>query len=95
MDKQIFKLKKLVEKYLHQTKDKISKDWKKPLKDSDDEIWFFRKYRWLIFQDKIAFIFEEDKVVDITITQYFLGIELRNIYFFEYQTPRYKVVNNY
>ena len=95
MDRQIRNLKKLIEKYLHQTKDKISKDWRKPLKDSDDEIWFFRKYYWFLFWDEITFIFDENEVVDIAITQYFFGMELRNIYFFEYQTPQYKVVNNY
>ena len=95
MDKQIRKLKKLVDKHLNQSKDQISKKWKNPLKNSDNEIWFFRKYHWLFFWDEVAFIFEEDKVVDITLTEYILGIELRNIYFFEFQNPQYKVVNNY
>lgn len=94
MDKQIRKLKKLVDRHLNQTKSQIVKEWKKPLKESDNEIWFFRKYRWFLFQDEVAFIFAEDKVIDIIITEYLLGIELRNIYFFQYQFPEYKVVNS-
>lgn len=95
MDKQIRKLKKIVDKHLNQTRKQIAKEWKNPLKDSNNEIWFFRKYQWLIFWDEVAFIFEEDKVIDITVTEYFLGVELRNIYFFQYQTPEYKVVNSF
>ena len=95
MDKQIQKLKKLVIKHLNQTKEQIYREWGKPLKDSDNEIWFFRKYHWLFFWDEVAFIFEEDKVIDITVTEYLLGIELRNIFFFEFQTPEYKVVNKF
>ena len=33
MDKQVRKLKKLVGKYLNQTKEQITKEWKKPLKE--------------------------------------------------------------
>jgi len=47
----------------------------------------------MIFCDEVTFIFEEEKVIDITITQYLLGIELCNIFYFENQSPEYKVVN--
>ena len=67
----------------------------KPLKESDNVIWFFRKYKLLLFWDEIAFIFENDIIIDITITEYLLGIELRNIYFFQFQTPEYRVVNSF
>ena len=86
MDKQIRKLKKLVDKHLHQAKKQIAKEWK---------IWFFRKYRWFVVWDEVTFIFDEDKVIDIAVTEYLLGIELRNIYYFQYQIPEYKVVDSF
>lgn len=95
MDKQVRKLKTLVDKHPNQTKEQIAKKWKNPLKESDNEIWFFRKYRWFLFWDEVAFIFDEDKVIDITITEYVLGIELRNIFYYENQSPEYKVVNSF
>ena len=93
MDKQVRKLKKLVGKYLNQTKEQITKEWKKPLKESNNEILFFRKYKWVLFWDEVAFIFDEDKVIDIAVTEYILGIEFCNIFFFFYQSPEYKVIN--
>lgn len=93
MDRKIRKLKKLVDKHLHQTKEQIAKEWKKPLKKSDNEIWFFRKYRWILFWDEITILFYEDKVIDIVVTEYVLGIELRNIFYYENQLPEYKVFN--
>lgn len=95
MDKQVRKLKNLVNKYLHKTRKHVVKDWKNPLKESDNDILFFRKHWRVLFWDEIAFIFEEDKVTDIVITEYLLGIELRCIYFYEYQSPEYKVVNSF
>lgn len=93
MDKQVRKLKKLVNNHLNQSKEQIAKYWKKPLKQSNREIWFFRKYRWFLFCDEVAFIFEEDRVIDIAVTEYILGIELRNIFYYENQSPEYKVIN--
>ena len=93
MDKQVRKLKKLVGKYLNQRKEQITKEWKNPLKESDKEILFFRKYRWFLFWDEVAFIFDEDKVIDIAVTEYILGIEFCNIFYYENQSPEYKVIN--
>lgn len=95
MDKQVRKLKKLVDKHLNQPKEQIIKEWKKPLKESDNEIWSFRKYKWFLFCDEVAFIFEGDKVIDITVTEYLLGIELRSVFYYENQSPEYKVVNSF
>ncbi len=93
MDKQVRKLKILVDKHLNQPKEQISKEWKKPLKESNNEILFFRKYKWFLFWDEIAFIFDEDKVIDIAVTEYILGIEFCNIFYYENQSPEYKVIN--
>ncbi len=92
MDPQVRKLKKLIEAHLHQSKNQILMIFGRPKKNSDSEIWFFRKFRFSFFNDEIAFIFEEDKVVDICLTQYFLWQEVKNIYYLEGQDPEYKVV---
>ncbi len=93
MDKQTQKLKKLVGKHLHQSKDELIKTWKKPLKNSDEEIWFFSIYRWIIFQEEVIFIFEADYVIDIAISKYIFGVHYKSIYFFENSTPEYRVQN--
>jgi len=95
MDKQIRKLKKLVGLHLRQNKEDITKIWGKPSAYSDNEVWFYSDYRWGIFRDEIAFIFEEDIVVDITITQYFLWIEYLYIFYYEHETPEYKIIKNF
>lgn len=92
MDKQIQKLRKLVHQHLNQTKTDLENKFGKPDKNSDKEIWFYRKYRWGIFMDEIAFIFEENRVIDITLTEYILWIEYRNTFYYEGETLEYKVI---
>lgn len=65
MDQQIQKLKKLVNKYLHQIKIQIGKEWSNSLKNPDNEILFFRKYRWLVFRNEVSSIFEENKAIGL------------------------------
>ena len=93
MDTQVRKLKKLVDQHLHKSQNQILLIFGRSKKNSDSEIWFFRQFRFSFFNDEIAFIFEEDKVVDICLTQYFLWQEVRNIYYMEGQDPEYKVVS--
>jgi len=92
MDKQIQKLKKLVDCFLYRSRENILKEWGKPLKHSDNEIWFYSQYRWLIFRDEITFIFQEDVVEDIMIAQYIFGKEYKNIFYYEGKDPEYKVI---
>jgi len=92
MDKQIQKLKRLVDGFLHTHREDILKEWGKPLKHSDNEIWFYKQYHWGICRDEIAFVFEEDIVADIMIAQYIFCVEYQNIYYYEGQDPEYKVM---
>ncbi|WP_434979105.1 hypothetical protein [Daejeonia sp. YH14] len=92
MDKQIQKLRNLVQQHLNQTKTDLEKKYGRPCKNSDAEVWFYRKYRWGIFKDEIAFIFEEDCVIDITLTEYIFWIEYRNIFYNRGENPEYKVI---
>ena len=92
MNKKTQKLERLVEKYLNKPKQEIHHYFGEPQRNSDHEVSFYNHYKYGIFRNEIAFVFSEDKVVDIVITEYFLWIELYAIYYFEGQTPTYKVV---
>ena len=93
MDKQIRKLRKLVTLYLHKSRGDLEKIYGTPDIKFDDEMWFYNRYRWGIFKDEIAFVFEDNYVVDISITEYIFGKEYRNIFYYEGQNPEYKVFN--
>ena len=92
MDKQIQKLKQYLEKYLGKTKAQIHSDYGKPEIISDSNMWFYHQYRWLIFKDEICFFFTDDKVADITVTEYVFWIEYRNIFYNRGENPEYKVI---
>lgn len=92
MDPKIQKLKVLVEKYLNKSKFEIYIIFGTPSEKSDQEIWFYKKYRFLVFKDEIAFVFRQNRICDIVITEYFLWEELRNIFYYEGQNPEYKVI---
>lgn len=91
MDKQISKLRKLIQKYLYLKKENLEKDFGKPSKKSEEGICFFNTYRWLILRDEMVFIFEDDIIIDIILTEYILGIEYSNTFYFEDNTPTFKV----
>ncbi|KQS89989.1 MULTISPECIES: hypothetical protein [Chryseobacterium] len=93
MDQQVRKLKKLIANYLHKSKNEILISFGRPARKSDSEVWFFRKFKPSFYNDEIVFIFEDDKVVDISISKYFLWKELINVYYFEGKNPEFKVVS--
>lgn len=92
MDKQVQNLKNLIDIFLHKSKEDIQKEWGKPLKFSDNAIWFYKKYHWGIFKNEIGFVFEGDNVVDIMISQYIFWKEYKNIFYYEGETPEYRVM---
>lgn len=91
MDKQIQKLKKLVDTYLHHPKDDIMASFGKPKKNSDDEVWFYSFYHLGVFRDEIAFIFQENQVADIMISEFFLWKLISNAYYYEGKKFDYKM----
>ena len=93
MDKQIQKLKNLVENHLYQSKDELKSIFGNPSKRSDDEIWFISKRKWLIFRKEIIFIFDNNKVVDIALSEYILWAEYRRIFYYQNSVPEYKIQN--
>lgn len=83
MDKQVQKIKKLGDNFFHRSKDDLLKEWGKPLKHSDNKVWFYNQYSRGVFKDEISFVFEEDVVADIMVTQYFFWIEYQNMFYYE------------
>lgn len=92
MDRKIQKIDALVKNYLSKSKFYIRRYWDDPLLHSDDEIWYYRKYRFGIFKDEIAFVFKNNKVSDIIISEYMFGIAVYNIFYQAGQINKYKVV---
>lgn len=92
MDPKIQRLKVLIDKYLNKSRGEIYIIFGSPSDGSDQEVWFYTKYRLGIFRDEIAFVFHQNKICDIVITEYFLWKELRNIFYYEGQNPQYKII---
>jgi len=91
MIKPIRKLKKLVGKYLYLHKNKILYDMGAPDIKSDDFIWFYTSHYFLdIFKLEIIFIFEEDVVVDISLTEYIFRREYSSTFYYENAVPEFK-----
>ncbi|WP_209390860.1 hypothetical protein [Chryseobacterium sp. RR2-3-20] len=89
MDKQIQKLKQYLERYLGKTKAQIYSEYGKPETISDNNIWFYDRKKIFFFKDEICFFFTDDKVADITVTEYVFGIPLHNIFYNKGQVPEY------
>ncbi|AQX90574.1 MULTISPECIES: hypothetical protein [Elizabethkingia] len=91
--KSIQKLHFLIERYLREDIYCIYREWGKPRRYSDASILIY-KTRWnLIFQNEIAFVLNEGIVVDITLAEYIFGIARRSVFYYEGQTPEYRIVN--
>ncbi|MFZ4929409.1 hypothetical protein [Chryseobacterium sp. Mn2064] len=93
MNKHTQKLRSLIEKHLHQPKNQILRIFGRPSEKSDSEVWFYRKFRFSPFNEEITFVFENERVVDISLNQYFLWMEVLSVYYFEGQSPEYKIVS--
>ena len=81
MDRQVQKLQKYLKEYLGQTADDIHRKMGKPLQFPDSNILFYSLSRKIIWKDEIAFIIENGKVTDITISEYVFGFAVRNIFY--------------
>lgn len=90
MNKQRQRLKKLIEENLDKPKSDIEKKFGNPSRKSDGEIWFYRKFKFSPINYETIFIFHEDIVVDICIYEYFLWIEIKNIFYFEGKNPEFR-----
>ncbi|MDV3462284.1 hypothetical protein CMU84_17695 [Elizabethkingia anophelis] len=91
-NKSIQRLDHFIEKYLNQSAGHIQREWERPKKYSDDGIWFYKKCRNFIFHDEIGFILDDGIVVDITLTEYTFGVARKSVFYYEGQSPEYRVI---
>ena len=56
-----------------------------------DTLIYAKAYK-ILFRDEIVFFIEEGKVADIAITECFLWIGLRNIFYFKDEVPEYEII---
>lgn len=91
MDHQIQKMKDHVEKYLGKSSSQILAQRGKPEICQNNDIWIYRRYKRLIFRDEICFLLTDAKVTDIVITEYMFGVPLYNLFYYEGQTPEFKI----
>ncbi|MCY0976881.1 hypothetical protein PGH12_06910 [Chryseobacterium wangxinyae] len=93
--KQVERLRKLINENLYESKSDIQKRFGSPTKKSEHSIWFYRNFKLSPINYETIFIFEEDIVVDICIYEYFLAIEVKNIFYFEGKNPEFKEISFY
>lgn len=61
----------------------------------DDDIWIYKQTKYFIFKTETVFILKNDRVADIIIFEYMLGILCSEIFYNANHSPRYEVVNHY
>jgi len=93
MNKDVQKIKKLINENLSKSKNEIRIIFGTPSKKSDNEVWFYRKLNLSPFNYEMIFIFEDDVVIDISISKYFLWVEIKSIFYMEGQNPEYKEIS--
>lgn len=94
MDKQIQKLRNYIDLYLGKNSEYILQKLGIPDAHFDgSETWFYTKKKYSIFKDEIALFLRNDKVEDIAITEYVFGIAVRNIFYYQKESPEFKVSN--
>ena len=93
MDKRIQKLQNYINEYLGKKDFEIIKELGAPMDGFDDNVLIYKKFNNIIFSDEITFFIEKGRVVDICISECFLWIGLRNIFYYKGETPEYKIIN--
>lgn len=90
MDRKTQKIKFYLDKYLGKTKDDIEKEWGGDKRCEDNLLIYNRTF--IFFKDEIIFFFAKDVVVDVAITEYFMGIAVCNIFYYKECNPSYKTI---
>ena len=92
LNQDVKKFQQLIKENLGKTKNEIKTIFGKASKKSDNEFWSYRKFRFSPFNHELIFIFENDRVIDISTNKYFLWIEVKSIFYMEFQNPEYKEI---
>ena len=91
MDKKIQKLQSYLDKYLGKTDLQIMEELGAPIEEYFGETLIYAKAYKILFRDEIAFFIKEGIVTDIAITECFLWIGLRNIFYNKGENPKYRI----
>jgi hypothetical protein len=95
MNKYLEKLELYADCYLYISRQQLLKELGEPDVGSHHKIWFYDRYRFFgFFKDEIAFIINEEKVINIVITEYILWKEVRYLFYYEIKIPEYKKPKN-
>jgi len=81
-----------LDKYLGKTDLHVIKELGNPLEEYFDDTLIYTKPYKIFFRDEIVFFIEKGKVGDIAITECFLWIGLRNVFYFQGEIPEYKII---
>lgn len=92
MNRQIEKLQRYLNEYLGKEDCHIFEKLGTPI-ECYDNVFVYERYYKVFFRDEIVFYIKEERVVDISITEYFLWIGLRNIFYYKGKKPEYKITD--
>lgn len=79
--------------YLGDCSDRVLQEFGKPkdcYSDSNEVVCFFYKATYLLCRDEIVFFIKGNKVKDIVVTEYVLGMPRWNIFYYEDQASLVK-----
>ena len=91
MNKKTTKLQNYLDKYLGKTDLQVIKGLGNPLQEYYGDTLIYAKAYKILFRDEIAFFIKEGIVTDIAITECFLWIGLRNIFYNKGENPKYRI----
>lgn len=92
MNSKIQRIAYLINNYLDKTQDNIFQEFGQPNKNSDHEILFYNKSRYIILKEEIVFFMKDKRVIDIAITDYVFGKAVRNIFYLRGEMSEYKII---
>lgn len=92
MDNRIQKLQNYLDTYLGKTDTEIMNKLGMPVEEYfEDTLIYVEAYK-IFFRDEIVFFIKEGKVTDIAITECFLWIGLRNIFYYKNEIRKFKII---
>lgn len=78
--------------YLDKSKEDLLKELGQPERCSDNTILFYNR-KSFFFRDEILFLLKGEKVVEIGITHYFMGLGISDVIYRKSGIPTYSNVN--
>ena len=92
MNKRKQKLQSYIDKYFGKTDTEIMDELGIPVEGYFGDILIYVKAYKIFLRDETAFFIKDGIVIDIAITECFLSIGLRNVFYYKDEKHKYKVV---